>query len=211
MAPLGELLYDVRYPRRVHGWGRVLVGIRALLVIPHLLLLFGFALAMVPVTLAASAAILWTGSYPPSMWLFSMAGMAHSARIGAYLLLLRHEYLPFGEHDHGVRFEMWSPVRQSRLLLLARPVLILPHLAALAALWVAVILLSPVAWASLILTGRYPRGLFAFCVGVNRWTCRALVYLCLMTDQYPAFSFGPAPLPPGAVRVPKSWALPATS
>ena len=211
MAAPGELLYDVRLPRRPDAWGRLLIVVRGLLMIPHMLMLVCFMLAMVPITLAAWFAILLTGRYPPDMWMLSMGGMAWIARISAFLLLLRHEYVPFRDTDYGVRFEMWYPGRQSRLLLVTRWVLALPHLVALLVLWLAVLLMTPFAWISLAVSGRYPRPLFGFCVGVNRWTYRVVLYLCLLTDLYPAFAFGPAPMAPGQVPVPRSWAISPTS
>jgi hypothetical protein len=77
----------------------------------------------------------------------------------------------------------------NRWLPLVKWLLAIPHYIALIVLYIAAIVVIVIDWLAILFTGRYPRGLFDFLVGVGRWNNRVFGYaFVLVTDRYPPFS-----------------------
>ena len=186
-APM--LQYDVEYPERL---SRLLIFVKWLLIIPHAIVLMFVGMAQYVVTFVAFFAILITGKYPRGMWEFSLGVMRWTANVNAYVSLQRDEYPPFSSGDHyPVRLELDYPRRLSRLLIFVKWLFVIPS--AFVYLFVALIASFAVflAFFAILITGRYPRGLFDFVTGSYRWGYRINAYLWLLTDAYPPFRMSP--------------------
>ena len=86
------------------------------------------------------------------------------------------------------------PERSSRLLALlgalffAKAILLIPHIIILILLGIAQGIVIYIGYWAVLITGRYPRGLFDFGVGVQRWGFRIDAWMNGWTDSYPPFS-----------------------
>jgi hypothetical protein len=112
------------------------------------------------------------------------------ARVWTYALLLRDEY-PSTDDEQAVHVDFAYPDAQqlSRGLPLVKWLLAIPHWIILYFLWIAAFVCVIIAWFAILFTGRYPRALFDFVVGVGRWMLRVEAYaILLITDEYPPFS-----------------------
>jgi hypothetical protein len=83
-----------------------------------------------------------------------------------------------------------GPARQSRLTVLVRLLLAIPHFIVLWALGIAVEIVVVISWFAALFTGQVPRGLAEFLTGYLRWMTRFYSYLALLTDEYPPFALG---------------------
>src|SRR5690606_5033530 len=74
------------------------------------------------------------------------------------------------------------------LVLVAKSFVLIPHGIVLALLALPVFVVTVVAWFAVLVTGRYPRGLFGFVAGITRWRYRSAAYLASFTDHFPPYS-----------------------
>ncbi len=135
--------------------------------------------------------LLFRQKYPRWWFDWNVALIKFSARVKAYFMLLSDEY-PSTDEDQTVHIEIAYPDAKQGLnqwLPLVKWLLAIPHYIILGFLYSALIVCLVIAWFAILFTGRYPRGLFDFVVGVFRWALRVTAYAFLLTtDRYPPFS-----------------------
>jgi hypothetical protein len=143
--------------------------------------------------LATMLMLVFKRKYPRWWFDWNIALTKFGARVGAYLALLRDEY-PSTDEDQAVHIEIPYPDARKDLnqwLPLVKWLLAIPHYIVLFFLGIAAIFVVIIAWFAILFTGRYPKGLFGFVVGVMRWSLRVMAYAALLTtDEYPPFTLG---------------------
>ena len=136
--------------------------------------------------------ILFRQRYPRWWFDFALQLQRFFARVGAYGALLTDTY-PSTEDEQSVHLDLDYPDAKedlNRWLPLVKWLLAIPHIVVLVFLGIGAFFAVVIAWFAILLTGRYPRGLFDYVVGVGRWALRVTAYATLLvTDRYPPFRF----------------------
>jgi hypothetical protein len=135
--------------------------------------------------------ILFRQKYPRWWYDWNLQFTRFTNRIGVYLALMDDTY-PSTDEEQSVSLNLSYPdARQelNRWLPLVKWFLAIPHYIVLLFLFIAAFFCVIIAWFAILFTGRYPRGIFDFLVGIGRWANRVNAYaFVLVTDQYPPFS-----------------------
>ncbi len=200
--------FNVDYPDR--ALDRLTSALRIIVAIPILAvlsLLTGASLHYVTtnnttnetVTLATGGGVLFLPlvlmivfrqKYPRWWFDWNLQLLRFSARVSAYLALLDDHY-PSTDEEQAVHLDFPYPdARQlNQWLPLVKWLLAIPHYIVLFFLGIGAIVAIIIAWFAILFTGKYPRGLFDFVVGVLRWSNRVTGYaFVLVTDEYPPFT-----------------------
>jgi hypothetical protein len=100
---------------------------------------------------------------------------------------------PASAAGYPVQADITRQEEYSRFMPLIKWLLAIPHYIALFFLGIAALVVILISFFAVIITGRYPRGMFDFVVGVHRWGWRVASYVFLMVDPYPPFSLDDDP------------------
>ncbi len=198
------------YPVTIRGdlkepISRWLFLVKWILVIPHLIVLVFLAIGMAISVIISFFAILFTGKYPRGLFDFNVGVMRWGWRIGfySYEALGTDKYPPFSldkDDSYPADLDVAYPEKLNNLLVLVKWILSIPHLIILSFLqggsWsgmrygglqTILVLISAIVN---LFTGKYPKDLFKFTMGINHWANRVCGYVLLMTDKYPPFKLG---------------------
>jgi Domain of unknown function (DUF4389) len=134
--------------------------------------------------------IVFREKYPRWWFDWNRELLRFTNRVYAYGALLNDKY-PSTDEQQYVKLELDYPDAQAALnrwLPLVKWLLAIPHYVVLSFLYLGALFVVIAAWFAILFTGRYPRALFDYVVGVMRWSNRVTAYaFLLVTDEYPPF------------------------
>jgi hypothetical protein len=161
------------WKQQVHGWGIGAASGAGVIFLPALLM------------------IVFQQKYPKWWFDWSLAITRFGSRVLSYLALFTDVY-PSTDEEQAVHLDILYPDVKKDLnnwYPLVKWFLVIPHYIVLCFLGFAAVICVIIAWFAILFTGKYPRGLFDFVVGVYRWDIRVMAYaFMLVTDKYPPFS-----------------------
>lgn len=134
--------------------------------------------------------LLFREKYPRWWFDFNRELARFTARVVTYYWLMDDRY-PSTDEKQNVTLELPYPQKGDvhRALGLVKWLLAIPHYVVLFFLGIAAFFAVIYVWFVILFTGRYPRGVFDFLVGYQRWWVRVAAYaFLLVTDRYPPFS-----------------------
>ncbi len=178
---------EIAYPE---GLNRLLPLFKWLLAVPHYVVLWLMGIAALVALVISWLAVLITGTYPRGMFNFLVGFERWRVRVGAYLFLQTDRYPPFSLDDdpsYPVRFEVDYPQRIARWRPLVNWLLAIPALIGTVVLGLIAYVAVIIAFFAILLTRRYPQGLFSAVTIAERWSARVLIFSYSMTEDYPPF------------------------
>ena len=175
---------DIDYPGRLN---RLTPFFLPILMIPIAIIV---SLLSTGLWFATLLMIVFRVKYPRWWFDFARELARFNTRVGAYAALLTDAY-PSTTKDQAVHLDIDYPEvgkDLNRWMPLVKWLLAIPHYVILIILWLFALVAIVVAWFAILITGRYPRGLFNYVVGLLRWSIRVSAYMYLLvTDEYPPF------------------------
>ena len=180
--------FGVLYPDHLSRWKTLL---RIFFLIPVWLVFYVVSLAFEGLALVGWTGAFWRKKYPS--WAFrGITGILdYQARAMAYALLLTDRFPSIDREQTLVRldFEQPQPGQLSRWrVFFWKLLLIIPHYVVLSFLFLALFVVTVLAWFGILFTGNYPRGMFGFAQGVMRWQFRVTAYFLSLNDRFPPYS-----------------------
>ncbi len=179
----GRLRVEAAEPLRRR---RLAVFLRALLVIPHYVVLSIWSVLVVPAVAVAWLALLIEGRLPSWLQRFLGAFLRYQGQVTAWFDLLSARYPdPLHTREHPFRIELPDRLRQPRLVTLFRLPLALPALVLASVFNVVLSIASVAAWFVALVLGRTTAGLQELGTFCLRYQLETQAYVTLLTSAYP--------------------------
>jgi hypothetical protein len=172
---------------------RLTVFFRLLLVIPHVIWLYVWGIAVSVAVFCSWWAALFTGRVPGGLHSFTASYLRYQTRVSGYLLLLADPFPPFSSAEpYPIDARIGGPERQSRLTVFFRIILAIPALILVYVFRIVNSVVAFLGWFYAVATGRMSEGLENLGTWLLRYETQTYAYLLLLTSRYPSLEGAPA-------------------
>jgi hypothetical protein len=181
-------IFEARY---VEKRSRLTTFFRAILAIPHFVVLYVWGLLAGLAVIIAWFALLFTGRYPQSIYDFVAGFQRYSTAAYGYIGLLTDDYPPFSSDTGGYPVQLEIPpakAEYNRMKVLFRIILAIPVMIIAYAMAVVWEIGSFIAWFVIVVLGKQPKGLQDMIALGLSYQQRAYAYLLLLTEDWPPFT-----------------------
>lgn len=172
----------------------VILFAKVLLLLPHIILLALYSVAVQVIVWIGYWYILFTGGMPAWVMNFENIFLEWTSRVFAWFTSVTDVYPTFGtDEHHPAQIEIAkAPHPQSRALALAgilliRSLMAIPHLFILIWLTLGTLFVAWFGYVLILINGRLPLQLHWYFVGFHRWWARTWAWIAGLTDEYPPF------------------------
>ena len=190
---------SIEYPdssSRIWALLGLLFWIKFIAIIPHIIALTVLSLAVILLMIIGYLVVTFTGKYPRGLFDFQVGMSRWNFRINCWIVGLTDKYPPFSlkEGGHPADVSIEYPESSSRiwallgLLFWIKLIALIPHIIVLEILSIVSFIIMTIGYLLVTFTGKYPRGLFDFMLGVGIWNYRVNCWTAGLTDKYPPFS-----------------------
>jgi hypothetical protein len=171
---------------------RLTVFFRLLLVIPHLIWCYIWAIAVIFTVVIAWFAALFTGRVPAGLHDFNAGFLRYSTRITGYMFLLADPWPPFSSSDpYPIDVRIDGPQSQSRLTVFFRVILAIPALLLVYVFRAVNQIIGLLGWFYCLALGRMHPGMRDISAWLLRFEVQTYAYLMLLTGRYPSLAGAP--------------------
>ena len=171
---------------------RLTVFFRLLLVIPHVICLYIWGIAVAFAVVIAWFAALFTGRVPQGLHDFIAGYLRYSSRVTGYLFLLANPWPPFSSSDpYPIDVRIGPPQKQSRLTVFFRVILAIPALILVYVFRALNQIVAILGWFYCLALGRMNEGMRNISAWLLRYEVQTYAYLGLLTDRYPSLAGAP--------------------
>lgn len=182
-------------PRRGLALAGALFGVKAILLIPHLIIIAALQYLALAVGYIGFWIVAFTGKFPVGLQNLITMWLRWGARSYGWLAGITDEYPPFESEPQGFPIDAVTPVNESPstgwavagIFLFPKGICLLPHLFLLSFVMIAVVVVTWVGYLVAFFTGALPRGIQDFIAGTMQWYTRVMSWFLGLTDEYPPY------------------------